>query len=64
MRGGEVGGLAVGAGVDVVDGCWDWEGGCCGCGCGLVGGGEAEGGVSIFCFWRMRMGMVVLKTRG
>lgn len=46
MRGGE-----VGAGVDVVDGCWDWEGGCCGCGCGLVGGGEAEGGVSIFFYF-------------
>lgn len=57
--------MAVGAGVDVVDGCW--EGGCgcgCGSGCGLVGGGEAEGGVSIFCLWRMRMGMVVLKTLG
>lgn len=64
--------MAVGAGVDVVDGCW--EGGCgcgCGSGCGLVGGGEAEGGVSIFSYFlgggwgvRMRMGMVILKTLG
>lgn len=32
-----------GAGGGVLGGCW-------GCGCGLVGGGEAEGGVSILFF--------------